>query len=93
MVFSPFKSQVEKLKVESPALSELFRTNYEVWIGYHAILQEQGRYDPQGIDSDVVERLLESDRARVAQMQVRQATRTAELMHQLMRAQGLGEPA
>jgi hypothetical protein len=92
-VFSPFKLQVEKLKAESPALSELFRTNYEVWIGYHAILQEQGRNDPQGVDSDVVERLLESDRARVAQMQVRQATRTAELMQQLMRAQGASDPA
>lgn len=86
-IFGPFKSQVEKLKTESPSLSELFRTNYEVWIGYHAILQEQGRTDQTDVESDVLERLLESDRVRVAQMQVRQATRTAELTQQAMRAQ------
>jgi len=86
-IFAPFRAQVEKLKAESGVLSELFRTNYEVWIGYHAILQENGRPNGFGVEGDILERLLELDRMRVAQMQVRQATRTAELMQQAMRAQ------
>jgi hypothetical protein len=46
------------------------------WVGYHAILQEQARSDEAGVEGDVLERLLESDRAPFARMQVRQATRT-----------------
>jgi len=42
-IFLPFKAQVEKLTSQSPALSHLFRTNYEIWIAYHAILQERNR--------------------------------------------------
>ncbi len=90
-IFSPFKSQVEKLKAESAAMSVSFRTNYEVWIGYHAILQENGRADQRDLDPDVLEKLLETDRTRVAQMQVRQALRTAELMSQIMKAKSAVE--
>jgi hypothetical protein len=86
-IFSAFKSQVDKLKTETSVLSDLFRTNYEVWIGYHAILQEQSRNDQSEIDPEVLERLLETDRVRVAQMQVRQASRTAVLMQESIRAQ------
>jgi hypothetical protein len=84
-IFRPFKVQEETLKAQNPALSELFRTNYEIWIGYHAILQENGRPELNSIDSDVLEKLLENDRIRVARMQVRQATGTAELMHKMMK--------
>lgn len=87
-IFAPFKEQVEKLKLQGPALSELFRTNYEIWIGYHAILQENSRIgEKEELDDEVLERLLEADRVRVARMQVKQALHTAELMQKVMREQ------
>jgi len=86
-IFTPFKAQVEKLNTETPALSDLFRTNYEVWIGYHAILQLQGgTNETEEIETETLDQLLERDRIRVAQMQVKQAVRTAELQQRLMRA-------
>jgi hypothetical protein len=87
-IFAPFMEQVEKLKLQSPELSEFFRTNYEIWIGYHAILQVSSKVEArQDVDGDVLQRLLEDDRARVARMQVKQAHRTAELMRSVMREQ------
>ena len=87
-IFSPFKDQVEKLKSESPAMADLFRTNYEIWIGYHAILQENTRNMAKAeIADEILDRLLEVDRIRVAQMQVKQAMRTAELTQRAMRDQ------
>jgi hypothetical protein len=91
-IFTSLKAHVEKLKTGTPALLELFRTNYEVWIGYHAILQERGRNDEgEGIDPEALDKLLENDRVRVAQMQVKQAARTAELQHKAMRLLASGE--
>jgi hypothetical protein len=87
-IFASFKEQVEKLKTESQALSELFRTNYEIWIGYHAILQENSRSEqPEQVEDEVMEQILEADRVRVARMQVKQAKETAELMRRLLREQ------
>jgi len=87
-IFAPFKEQVEALKPKSAALSELFRTNYEIWIGYHAILQENSRIgEKENVSDEVLERLLESDRIRVARMQVKQALHTAELMEKAMQMQ------
>jgi hypothetical protein len=91
-VFGQFKAQSEKLKNDTPSLSELFRTNYEVWIGYHAILQEKGRNDGiEGLEMETLEGLLETDRVRVAQMQVKQALQTANLQHQAMRSKAAVE--
>ncbi|WP_422930856.1 hypothetical protein [Singulisphaera sp. PoT] len=84
-VFGPFKDQLEKLKVEAAALPSLFRTNYEIWIGYHAILQENARGDMKAeIDDEQLENILEEDRTRVAKMQVKQARSTADLMNKSM---------
>lgn len=80
-LFAPFASQIDELKTESPILPELFRTNYEVWIGYHAILQENSRRELPDINDEELEKILEQDRNRVATMQVKQARATAELMH------------
>jgi hypothetical protein len=92
-VFGPFKAQSEKLKNQNAALSELFRTNYEVWIGYHAILQEKGRNSGvEDVEMTTLEGLLETDRVRVAQMQVKQAMQTASLQHEAMRAKSGVEP-
>jgi hypothetical protein len=83
-IFAPFKTQMERLKEEAAALPALFRTNYEIWIGYHAILQENARSDMPTIDDDQLDEILEEDRVRVAKMQVKQARSTAELMHKSM---------
>jgi hypothetical protein len=86
-VFGPFKQMLDKLRVEKPALADLFRSNYEVWIGYHAILQYNSQASAkEDLEQEVLERVLESDRTRVAQMQVKQALRTAELMQQVMQS-------
>lgn len=91
-IFAPFKAHVEKLTSESPGLSELFRTNYEIWIGYHAILQEKGRNDEsEEVDAETLDKLLEKDRVRVAQMQVKQAGQTAILQNKALRSVGSGE--
>jgi hypothetical protein len=90
-IFKSFKEQIEKLKSQGSALSDLFRTNYEVWIGYHAILQDKGRAEQAGVETEMLEKLLESDRSRVAQMQVRQAMRTAELLRDMMKFKGSTE--
>lgn len=89
-IFAPFHTQMEKLKEEHAALPALFRTNYEIWIGYHAILQENARADMPAIDDDeVVDEILEEDRIRVAKMQVKQARSTAELMHKAIAQKAL----
>jgi hypothetical protein len=42
-IFTPLSEQMEKLTAGSSALAEMFRTNYEIWIGYHEILQENSK--------------------------------------------------
>jgi hypothetical protein len=85
-IFGPFQEQMEKLKSDSPDLPSFFRMNYEIWIGYHAILQENSRSGMKvNIDEEELNRILEEDRTRVARMQVKQARSTAELMHRSMR--------
>lgn len=84
-VFAPYREQLEKLKDEAAALPALFRTNYEIWIGYHAILQENARTEGStDVEDEQLERILEEDRTRVAKMQVKQALSTAQLMRKVM---------
>ncbi len=81
-IFRPFREQLEKLKDEAAALPALFQANYETWIGYHAILQENDQTEMKApIDDEQLEAILEEDRTRVAKMEVKQARRTADLMH------------
>lgn len=42
---------------------------------------------PKDLDEDAYEKLFEEERVRVAQIQVKQAMKTAELMHRLSREQ------
>jgi hypothetical protein len=87
-IFGPYREIYDRLLMDRPALAEILKSNYEVWIGYHAILQENSRSsDDTEIEQEFLEKLLESDRVRVAQMQVRQAFRSAELMQKLMQMQ------
>jgi hypothetical protein len=84
-IFGPFQQQIERLKTESEITAKLFRDNYEIWIAYHAILQENSRASQSPIEEDLLDQLLEEDRIRVAQMQVKQAMRVTELMRKLLR--------
>jgi hypothetical protein len=89
-VFEPFAYEMERLTTRAPALVELFRRNYEIWIAYHAILQVEDGNMPTAdgdIKEEVMERMLEEERVRVATTQVKQAIRTAEIMHELMKRQ------
>ena len=87
-VFAPFKEQMDKLKTQSATLMDFFRTNYEIWIGYHAILQESSRIGTTAqIEEAALERLFEEDRTRVARVEVKEAMRLAELMKATIEAQ------
>lgn len=85
-VYPPFADCITKLKGKTDVLAQLFTTHYEIWIGYHGILQQTGRKtDPPTTDDAGTERVLEADRARVALMQVKQALSTAELQYKYLR--------
>jgi hypothetical protein len=87
-VFGPYKQMQDKLVVDRPELADLFKSNYEIWIGYHAILQENSATKASAeIGVELLDELLEKDRIRVAQMQVRQALSAAELMQKLLQTQ------
>ena len=52
-VFPPYSYQVEKLKLQNEVLLSLFETNYKIWIGYHAILQQnENQSSSSGLDED-----------------------------------------
>lgn len=80
-IFTPFAAEMDRLKTQSQVLHDLFRRNYEVWIGYHAILQDSNRKQ-NGLE---LEQLLEAERAHVASMEVKQALKIAELMRKLLK--------
>lgn len=81
--FTAFKETVEHLKIINSPLYNLFETNYKVWIGYHGILQynnhltETFATDEQ---EESIKKEREKDRALVAQMQVKQAIKSSDLM-------------
>ena len=86
-IYGPFKDQVDSFKEKQRDLCDLFIRNYEVWIGYHAILQHQAesRAKADGLDDVQLEELNASERDRVARMQVNQARRMAELQKKLLK--------
>ena len=96
-VFGPYVNMIEKLKTENQALLELFQNQYEIWIGYHAILQEmQKNYDilhdieesgtDDGADNkDLVDKFMDEERTVVAEMQIKQALTAAKLLRQLQK--------
>ena len=80
-VFQPFKDALEKLKAAKPARAVAFETNYQVWIGYHAILQEQQEpAESSGLNDAMIESLQEEERQTVGQVQVKQSLKNAELL-------------
>lgn len=91
-IFTPYRQTLDSLKTKAETTAQFFESSYQVWIGYHAILQESAKKD-QGIDLDVekLELVLNEDRIRVAHMQVKQALQTARLREELLRAQAVTE--
>jgi len=85
-IFGPFKDAIDRTQRDAPAMLELFTNNYEVWIGYHAILQHNERPNNAfDIDESTIDRILEDDRTRVARLQVKEAAQNAELALRLIR--------
>lgn len=84
IAFGAYAEQLERLKSQ-PAMAAYYNQNYEVWIGYHAILQYQQRITASAIhdlQDEQMERLMEHERAVVAAMQVKQALKMAEIQTQ-----------
>ena len=84
--FNQFKETVDRLKIAGNPLYKFFETNYKVWVGYHGILQYNNQQN-ETFDSEEQEEKIkqerEKDRALVAQMQVKQAMKSSELMLQI----------
>ncbi|HVY04517.1 MAG TPA: hypothetical protein VHB46_00950 [Burkholderiales bacterium] len=78
-IFSPYKEIIDRLKLGSPSKLALFTPNYEIWVGYHAILQDQ---QPDGGDNGLeragLEEMQEIERQTVARVQVKQSLKNAE---------------
>ena len=91
-VYSPFKTMTDRLKIANSPLYKFFETNYKVWIGYHAILQFNSQQNDTP-DSDEQEKKIEQERekerALVAQMQVKQAFNSSELMFSLSKQKAI----
>lgn len=77
----PYVERLERMNSKSRVLAELFDENYQVWIGYHAILQ---LHDDQQADEDTAV-AMEAERCRVAQVQLRVAVELAELQRKASR--------
>lgn len=86
-VFKPYREVLESLKSQSESTAQFFENGYQVWIGYHAILQESAKKEKShDLDLEKLDALLDDDRIRVAQMQVKQALQTAKLREELLKA-------
>jgi hypothetical protein len=76
---------MEEFRDEAVALPALFRTDYEIWVGYHTILLDSARTDVKAeIDDEQLDVIFEREGTRVARMQVKHAPSTAQLMHKAM---------
>jgi hypothetical protein len=82
-VFTPFAEATAKLKAIRLSRLPIFETSYEIWIGYHAILQhESAIQESSGVTEVLLEQIQEAERQTVGRVQVRQAWRIAELVEQ-----------
>ncbi|MBK9059382.1 MAG: hypothetical protein IPL81_05750 [Flavobacteriales bacterium] len=67
---------------------KLFITNYQVWIGYHAIIQLKSQLiDADTREDESIELEQDAERVRVAQLQIRQAMTITDLMLKVSKAQ------
>lgn len=79
--YGPYVERLERMTGKSRALGQLFDENYQVWIGYHAILQLPA--DQQADENGAA--AMEEERCRVAQVQLRVAAELAELHRKITR--------
>jgi hypothetical protein len=85
-VFEPFRATVEKLKNSYHGRLAAFETHYQIWVGYHAILQSQRLIqEKSGVTAEALEQIQEQERQTVAQMQIKVALRLAEMAEQRAR--------
>lgn len=82
--YGPYVERLERMNSKSKAIAELFDENYQVWIGYHAILQLPA--DQQADETSAES--MEGERCRVAQVQLRVAEQLSELQR---KAAGISE--
>lgn len=87
-IFTPYRETLDSLKLKGESAAQFFANGYQVWIGYHAILQESAKKEQiVDLDTEQLEIVLDEDRIRVAHMQVKQALQTARLREELVKAQ------
>lgn len=81
--YGPYTERLERINSKSKALAELFDENYQVWIGYHAILQlpADQQADESGLEA------MEAERCRVAQIQLRVAEQLSELQRRVAKGE------
>ncbi len=82
-VYPAFKQTIDNLKITNSPLLKFFETNYKVWIGYHGILQYNSNQNETFESEEQEEKTKqerENDRTLIAQMQVKQAIKSSELM-------------
>lgn len=79
-IFGPYVEMLQKLK-DTPGRLALFKSQYSVWIAYHAILQHQARRpDAENLPEDILDDLQEAERQTVGRVQARQAAKAAEFL-------------
>lgn len=88
VTFPPFASIEKKYLEKSQASAQIFRLQYKVWIGYHALLQfNDSRDELAGADEpQLIEKTLMEETQRVATMQAKQAAQFTELRRQLLKS-------
>lgn len=88
VLFPPFRATEDQFLQKSKTLAEMYRMQYKIWIGYHALLQESDSKDERAEagDSELVERTLSEETQRVATMQAKQAAQVVELRKQALKA-------
>lgn len=87
--FTPYRRKLEEIK-NNQGLAEEFRKNYEIWVGYHAILQHQQQLDAREtstLDLDELEKIQEHERTLVAEMLTKQAVKAAEMTREAAKAE------
>jgi len=88
-IYPAYKNVVDQLKVQNPSLLQMFTSEYEVWIAYHAILQESSR--PTEGDEAILDKVAEDERIRVATMQSKQALQNAKAREKQLKESSAAE--
>ncbi len=88
--FAIYRKWLDEVLQKQPSLAQQFVQNYEIWIGYYAILKwQQRKLDPEfadiSADEELLERMQDKEGAVVAEMQVKQALEVADLQQRFAR--------